>query len=76
ALYVIWIGAYLFTTVVFSGLLANLLNRAIGRARPDHFHYYGIFSFTPFSGHSAFESFPAGHSTTVGAFFAAFALLV
>jgi membrane-associated phospholipid phosphatase len=75
ALYVSWIGAYLFTTVVFSGLLANLLKRAIGRARPDHFHDYGIFSFTPFSGHSAFESFPSGHSTTVGAFFAAFALL-
>ncbi|MBX4925491.1 phosphatase PAP2 family protein [Rhizobium binae] len=75
ALYVSWIGAYLFTTVVFSGLLANLLKRAIGRARPDHFHDYGIFSFTPFSGHAAFESFPSGHSTTVGAFFAAFALL-
>ncbi|UWU34384.1 MULTISPECIES: lipid A 1-phosphatase LpxE [Rhizobium] len=75
ALYVSWIGAYLFTTVVFSGLLANLLKRAIGRARPDHFHDYGMFSFTPFSGHSAFESFPSGHSTTVGAFFAAFALL-
>ncbi|SCB61396.1 PAP2 superfamily protein [Rhizobium aethiopicum] len=75
ALYVSWIGAYLFTTVVCSGLLANLLKRAIGRARPDHFHDYGIFSFTPFSGRAAFESFPSGHSTTVGAFFAAFALL-
>ncbi|MBB3660511.1 membrane-associated phospholipid phosphatase [Rhizobium sp. BK650] len=75
ALYVSWIGAYLFTTVVFSGLLANLLKRMIGRARPEHFHDLGVLSFTPFSGDAALESFPSGHSTTVGAFFAAFALL-
>jgi membrane-associated phospholipid phosphatase len=75
SLYVSWIGAYLFTTIVCSGLLANLLKRLIGRARPEHFEDYGILSFTPFSGHAAFESFPSGHSTTVGAFFAAFALL-
>lgn len=75
ALYVSWIGAYLFTTVVFSGLLANLLKRTIGRARPEHFQDLGVLSFTPFSGHAALESFPSGHSTTVGAFFAAFALL-
>jgi membrane-associated phospholipid phosphatase len=75
ALYAGWIGAYLFTTVVFSGLLANLLKRAIGRARPDYFHDHGIFSFAPFSGNAAFESFPSGHSTTIGAFVAACALL-
>ena len=48
ALYVSWIGAYLFTTVVFSGLLAKIQKRAIGRARPHHFHDYGMFSFKPF----------------------------
>ena len=75
ALYVSWIGAYLFTTVVFSGLLANFLKRTIGRARPEHFQDLGVLSFTPFSGRAALESFPSGHSTTVGAFFAAAALL-
>jgi hypothetical protein len=53
ALYVSWIGAFLFTTVVFSGLLANLLKRTIGRARPEHFQDLGVLSFTPFSGHLA-----------------------
>ena len=37
ALYVSWIGAYLFTTIVLSGLPANLLKRAIGRARPERY---------------------------------------
>jgi membrane-associated phospholipid phosphatase len=74
ALRISWIGRYLLTSIAFSGLVANLLKRLIGRARPEHFQDYGIFSFSSFSGHS-FESFPSGHATTIGAFFAAFALL-
>ncbi|WP_354669161.1 lipid A 1-phosphatase LpxE [Rhizobium sp. S163] len=74
ALRVSWIGCYLLTSIALSGLVANLLKRLIGRARPEHFQDYGIFSFSSFSGHS-FESFPSGHATAIGAFFAAFALL-
>ncbi len=48
--------------------------RSAGPGR-NHFDDYGIFSFSPFSGHSSFESFPSGHATTIGAFFAAFSLL-
>jgi membrane-associated phospholipid phosphatase len=70
-----WIGAYLLTSIALSGLLANVLKRVIGRARPEHFQDYGVFSFSPFSGHASFESFPSGHATTIGAFFAAFSLL-
>ncbi|WP_198928681.1 lipid A 1-phosphatase LpxE [Rhizobium sp. AC44/96] len=74
ALRISCIGGYLLTSIALSGLVANLLKRLIGRARPEHFQEYGIFSFSPLSGHS-FESFPSGHATTIGAFFAAFALL-
>lgn len=75
ALQMCWIGAYLLTSIALSGVLANLLKRAIGRARPQYFDDYGIVSFSPFSGHSGFESFPSGHATTIGAFFAALSLL-
>lgn len=74
ALRISWIGCYLLTSIALSGLVANLLKRVIGRARPEHFQDEGIFSFSPFSG-ASFESFPSGHATTIGAFFAAFALL-
>ena len=60
------IAAYVFISVAASGLLANLLKRIIGRARPENYSDLGIFSFSPFSG-STFESFPSGHATTFGA---------
>lgn len=69
------IGGYLLLTIASSGIAANLLKRIIGRARPDHYHDWGILGFSPFNGHSSFESFPSGHATTVGAFFAALAFL-
>ncbi|TCL73050.1 lipid A 1-phosphatase LpxE [Rhizobium sp. BK251] len=68
------IGAYLLVSIALSGLLANLLKRVIGRARPQHFEDLGIFGFSPFS-NASFQSFPSGHATTIGAFFAALALL-
>ncbi|TCU16335.1 PAP2 superfamily protein [Rhizobium sullae] len=75
ALQICWTGAYLLTSIILSGVIANFLKRTIGRARPQHFEDYGILSFSPFSGHAGFESFPSGHATTIGAFFAAFSLL-
>ena len=75
ALRICQIGGYLLTTIVLSGLLANLLKRAIGRARPTHFADWGPFGFSPFNGRSSFESFPSGHATTIGALFVALAFL-
>ncbi|MGO4437249.1 lipid A 1-phosphatase LpxE [Rhizobium sp. RAF56] len=69
------IGGYLLLTIALSGIAANLLKRAIGRARPEHFDDLGSFAFSPFSGHASFASFPSGHATTIGAFFAALAFL-
>lgn len=74
AMQISWIGCYLLVTVALSGLLANLLKRMIGRARPEHFDQWGTFGFSPFAGDASFESFPSGHATTIGAVFVAFAL--
>lgn len=67
AMFVSHIAAYMFISVAGSGLLANLLKRAIGRARPGLYEEWGIFSLHPFAGSARFESFPSGHATTVGA---------
>lgn len=66
---------YLFFTVAGSGLVANLLKRVIGRARPTLFDEAGALSFSPLHDSWRYESFPSGHATTDGAFFMALALL-
>lgn len=75
ALYVGQLAAYLLATVVISGLVANLAKRLIGRARPLYQDEAGIFGFSPLHGGFQFESFPSGHSTTVGAILMAVALI-
>jgi undecaprenyl-diphosphatase len=68
-------AAYVFVCVTFSGLLANLLKRLIGRARPTLYDEFGILGFKTLAGSSRFESFPSGHATTIGAFMMAMALI-
>lgn len=68
-------SAYVLIVVAISGLTANFFKRLIGRPRPELFSEQGVFSFNPFMGDSSFESFPSGHATTAGAFWAAMALL-
>ena len=76
ALYTGQIAFYVFASVALSGLSANLIKRAIGRARPANFEEWGIFGFSPFAGSARFESFPSGHATTIGALFMVLALLL
>lgn len=76
ALFISSIGIYAFLTIALSGLAANLLKRAIGRARPNSFLGAGPFDFSPFAGSARFESFPSGHATTIGAFCMIAALLL
>lgn len=71
----IQMASYVFLTVAISGLISNLVKRAIGRPRPEMFSEHGLFSLNPFAHNSSFESFPSGHATTDGAFWAALALL-
>lgn len=66
---------FLFTTVAFPGLIANLLKNLIGRARP-HFVVDGsVWVSWPFHDNYQFASFPSGHATTAGAASMALALL-
>jgi membrane-associated phospholipid phosphatase len=69
------IGGYVLVSIAVSGLAANILKRVIGRARPSLFDDWGPFGFAPFSSHAVSHSFPSGHATTVGAFFAAMIFL-
>jgi membrane-associated phospholipid phosphatase len=58
------IAAFVFVGVAGPGLIANLIKRLIGRARPVHFDELGAFVFRPFQGWD-FQSFPSGDATTV-----------
>lgn len=66
---------YIFLCVSLSGILANLLKRIIGRARPTLYDELGFLSFDTLAGSSRFESFPSGHATTAGALMMAMALI-
>lgn len=68
-------ASYVLITVAISGLISNIIKRAIGRPRPELFGEQGLFSFNPFVRNSDFESFPSGHATTCGALWTALALL-
>ncbi|WJR68933.1 phosphatase PAP2 family protein [Neorhizobium sp. CSC1952] len=74
ALLVAHLAAYVFFSVALSGLLANLLKRMIGRARPMLYDEWTSFGLHSFAG-SRFESFPSGHATTAGALMMAMALI-
>jgi membrane-associated phospholipid phosphatase len=66
---------YVFTTVAFSGLLANLFKNLIGRARPPFTPKGESWLSRPFGDAYDFASFPSGHATTAGALAMALALL-
>ena len=68
-------GSYVLASVAISGLISNIIKRAIGRPRPEMFGDQGLFTFNPFMRDSAFESFPSGHATTDGAFWTALAMI-
>jgi membrane-associated phospholipid phosphatase len=59
-----YLFAFIFIGVGLPGLIANLLKRAIGRARPELFDAVGSFSFSSFANDYTLESFPSGHATT------------
>lgn len=57
----------LFLLVLLSGIAVQLLKHSFGRARPDLFAELGAFEFRPYALSFAFNSFPSGHATTLGA---------
>lgn len=58
------VSGFVFIGVGLPGLVANLLKRLFGRARPEHFIESGAFQFQHFLNDSSFQSFPSGHATT------------
>ena len=58
------VASFVFIGVGLPGLLANLLKRAFGRARPEEFIDTGAFQFQHFLNDANFQSFPSGHATT------------
>ncbi len=62
------VSAFVFAGVAGPGLLANLVKRLVGRARPVQFDEAGIFSFDPVVNDWTSQSFPSGDTTTIFAF--------
>lgn len=54
----------IFVGVGLPSLVANLLKRLIGRARPELFNSMGTLSFHPIANSYADQGFPSGHTTT------------
>ncbi len=69
------LATFVFFCTAGPGLLANLLKRLIGRARPVHFEELGIASFQPILNDWSFQSIPSGHAATMFAFAMAMAFL-
>lgn len=58
------VASFLFVGTGIPGLVANLLKRLFGRARPEFFIETGTFQFQQVFNDWSFQSFPSGHSTT------------
>lgn len=58
------VSGFIFIGTGIPGLIANLLKRGFGRARPEFFHETGQFQFQHFLNDWSFQSFPSGHATT------------
>lgn len=56
--------AFFFVGVGLPGLIANLIKRIVGRARPELFEQYGPLSFQNFLNDWTYQSFPSGHAAT------------
>ncbi len=69
------VAYFVFTSVAFSGLIANLLKNLIGRARPEFTPEGLVWLSKPFFDNYDFASFPSGHATTAGALLMALSLL-
>lgn len=67
-------AGFIFVSVGGSGLIVAIVKRIVGRGRPVHFPEMGAAAFHPFSD-ASWASFPSGHSTTIGSFCTAIAIL-
>lgn len=68
-------AAFVLVAVGGTSLLANIVDRLIGRARPSHFDEHGAHAFDAFTIDATWASFPSGHASVAGAVAGAVALL-
>ena len=68
-------AAYVFAAVALSGIAAQLVKHAVGRARPKLIDLYGPYHLDLFAIHARNASFPSGHATTAFAAATAIGLL-
>lgn len=61
-------AGFIFFVTAGPGLVANILKRIIGRARPIHLEELGQFHFQPVINDWTFQSIPSGHTSTMFAF--------
>ena len=69
-------AVYVFLVVLASGLLAQIVKRIMGRARPKLIDQFGVLHFDFFSWKSSLASFPSGHTTSAFALATALAFLL
>lgn len=69
------LAVFLISTVSLSGIMANIIKHAVGRARPAFHEGSWLFDLSPFQSGYQHMSFPSGHATTIGAIMMAVALL-
>lgn len=68
-------AAFVLVAVGGASLLANIVDRLIGRARPSHFDEHGAHAFDAFTIDATWASFPSGHASVAGAVAGVAALL-
>ncbi len=70
------LALFVLVSTGLGGILVTVIKQIVGRARPGLFAELGRAYFQPFTWGTDFESFPSGHSTTVGSIAMAIVLLV
>ncbi len=70
------IGLFLFTSLLLTGFVTQILKHVIGRARPNHSSVEKSIGFDFVNFDSSFHSFPSGHTSTIFAVALVFAYFV
>jgi len=68
-------GLFVFLSIIFSGLLLNIIKTMTGRLRPRFFLADSTYGFQPFNFDFGMNSFPSGHSQTIWALMISLSLL-
>lgn len=66
---------FVLSSILFSGLLLNIVKTMIGRLRPQYFLSDNLYGFQPFNFNFGMNSFPSGHSQTIWAVMVSLAIL-